>query len=223
MMLMTWAAHAQTPVLVELFTSEGCSSCPPADALLEQLDRDQPVPGATIIVLSEHVDYWNHLGWSDPYSAATFSRRQETYGLRFSLPSVYTPQMVVDGRYEFTGGDAGLARISIRNATKDAKIPITLTASGGVIRAVIAAARKQSAELWIALADESDASQVTRGENSGRRLHHVAVVRSLTPLGAVDLSRDVVKEFKPGAPGQRVVAFIQAKNQGPVLGAALLR
>src|SRR5271169_3993333 len=118
-----------TPVLVELFTSEGCSDCPPADALLERLDRSQPVNGAELIVLSEHVDYWNDIGWKDPFSSHEYSERQSAYAAQFGRGSIYTPQMVVDGHIEFVGSDERRATQEIENATKVRKIPVSISSS----------------------------------------------------------------------------------------------
>src|ERR1700693_3664629 len=118
----------QTPVLVELFTSEGCSDCPPADALLERLDRSQPVSGTELIVLSEHVDYWNDIGWKDPYSSHEYSERQSAYAARFGRRSVYTPQMVIDGHFELVGSDERRAIQAVENDTKFVKVPLSLSA-----------------------------------------------------------------------------------------------
>ena len=118
-------AGPPTPILVELFTSEGCSDCPPADALLEKLTASQPISGVEIIGLGQHVDYWDRLGWKDRFSSAALTSRQQLYGARFNIDTIYTPQMVVDGRVAFVGSDTNAARRAIERA---------LTSPHGVVR-----------------------------------------------------------------------------------------
>jgi len=219
-------------VLLELFTSEGCSSCPPADRLLESLDR-QPVGNAEIIVLSEHVDYWNYLGWRDPYSSAFFSDRQHTYSERLAA-AVYTPQLVIDGQFQVVGSDQAEVMRTIRRAAGNAKIPISIQAtragSGGTIH-VEANGGGAKADLYIALAGDQARSQVLRGENGGHVLTHVAVARSITRIGKWEGSgaatRDVAisaKQLGGGAPGEtRVIAILQDPASGRILGAAQTR
>src|SRR5271155_434667 len=113
---------SRVPVLLELFTSEGCSSCPPADRLLEILDQRQPVAGADLIVLSEHVDYWDRLGWKDPFSSSQYTTRQQEYAGKFNTDSIYTPQLVVDGRFGLVGSDASEAASAIQKAIREPKI-----------------------------------------------------------------------------------------------------
>ena len=228
---------ARAPVLIELFTSEGCSDCPPADALLQKLDRSSPVDGSPVVVLSEHVDYWDDLGWRDPYSSHDLSERQAAYAARFRLDSVYTPQMVVDGRFQLVGSDQRGAISSIDAASKDQKTRVALSSVRPVGRGSVAlhldvdslpASAAKSADVWVAVADESDVSSVARGENGGRTLDHVAVLRSLTHVGAVGpsagFSRDVTLALDPAAARNlRIVAFVQEPNQGRVWGVALSR
>jgi hypothetical protein len=109
------------------FTSEGCSSCPPADHLLELLDQKQPVPGADLIVLSEHVDYWDRLGWKDPFSSSLFTARQQEYSYRLHGEGVYTPEPVLDGRFGFVGSDGHEASSAIQEAMREPKIPIAIS------------------------------------------------------------------------------------------------
>jgi hypothetical protein len=233
----------RTPVLIELFTSEGCSSCPPADALLEKLDRSQPVPAAEMIVLSEHVDYWNDIGWKDPYSSRQFSIRQGDYAHRFQLEGPYTPQMVVDGDAQIVGSDERqalhvTALHANESAAKLAKLPVALSAphlQGADTLVVhvdvgspLPPAKLKSAQVWIALADDTDQSNVKRGENAGRILRHVAVVRTLTQVGTVEannaFSKDVtVSTANTTLQNLRVVAFVQEGVAGRVLGVAFTR
>jgi hypothetical protein len=226
-----------TPVLVELFTSEGCSSCPPADKFLQQLDQ-QPVPGADIIVLSEHVDYWNHIGWKDPYSMHFYGVRQSAYATRFHLDSVYTPQMVVDGDTEFVGSDTAAAGRAFAKAIARVKLPVHLSLISAVsptLKAHLEAGTLDSsfsareAEVYIAIALNRAESQVSAGENAGHKLEHVAVLRSLTKVGVISdvrrLSQDVELHLDQASSSRdlRLVAFVQERRQGRVLGASLLR
>jgi len=225
------SGQAPTPVLVELFTSEGCASCPPADALLEKLDA-QPFPNMQIIALSEHVDYWNHDGWTDPYSSHANTARQESYGRLFNLESVYTPQMIVDGAKEFVGNDPKETQRVFTEAATEAMIPVRITNArleDGVIHAHIdvdAPSNRTKGEVDFVVALNQAESQVLKGENSGRRLTHVAVVRSLSKVGKLDpghpFSQDVsVKLDNASDSDLRVIAFVQKSGMGRVLGATM--
>ena len=217
------AAAQPVPVLAELFTSEGCDSCPPADALLRKLDTAQPVRGALIIVLSEHVDYWNHLGWRDPYSSPQFSRRQAEYAHTLHAES-YTPQIVIDGREQMNGSDARTIEAAIHRAAGGVKLPVRIEARGEDAEVVVQLSidpHPSRAAVWIAVADETARSSVTRGENAGRTLDHVGVVHRLSKAGALSKSGKFEKTIRlPAGPSPiRLVAFVQ-ESSGPVLGAA---
>jgi hypothetical protein len=227
------STNSPTPVVVELFTSEGCSSCPPADLLLQKLDH-QPFPGAQLVVLSEHVDYWNHIGWTDPYSSSAYTQRQSTYGNHFRLESVYTPQMVVDGSEEFVGNSSQEAEKFFEKAAARMKIPVRISGAsleGNVVKAHLETdplpAQSKKADLVFVVALNHAESQVAGGENSGRRLTHVAVVGALVKATSLSkgqsYSQDVSAKIESGAnPSQlRVIAFLQESGQGRILGAAV--
>ena len=221
------AAPDRTPVLLELFTSEGCSSCPPADKLLQTLDKNQPVAGADLIVLSEHVDYWNHGGWSDPYSSASFSNRQREYAEQFRLDSVYTPQLVVDGSTELVGSNAAQARSAITKAAGMTKLPIALSsvsrnANNILVHLHLSSLPAGKGIIYLALADNEDRSEVGRGENAGRSLTHVAVVRALVAvgnLGSEDFSKDLSIPVHSHS-ALRLVVFVQDPASRKVLAVA---
>lgn len=224
------------PVLVELFTSEGCSSCPPADAWLQKMDTAQPVHGAQLIVLSEHVDYWNHDGWKDPFSSPLVTQRQEDYARAFRLDSPYTPQVVVNGDVNLQLSDGKQIGQTFQQAVAASPVSMTITSLGGdpanpaVFRARIEAdggSAEHNADIYEAVALDHAESQVLHGENGGKRLTHVAVVQQLTRIGTLEkgkkFSRAVEIKLKPGTDPKnvRVVVFAQEPGPGRVLGAAL--
>jgi len=185
--LLLAASPARTPVLVELFTSEGCSSCPSADNALARLTQKQPVEGVELIALGFHVDYWDYLGWKDPYASPEYGERQRRYALDGDENRVYTPQMVVDGTRSFVGGEDE-ARAQAAVAAKRSKVPLRLdTRVEGdtvVVRVWMDSAPARGLELWAALAEDGLSSDVKRGENAGRKLSHAAVVRTVATLPA---------------------------------------
>ncbi len=229
------ADAAPTPVLVELFTSEGCSSCPPADALLSRLGRTQPVHGADIIILEEHVDYWDRLGWKDPFSSEAATARQTDYGESFGGNEIYTPQMVVDGRAEFVGSSDTDALQAIRTASQAAKPAIQLSWEPGDKLAIHldpaqnAAASKDGQQLFLVVAENMLHSDVKRGENAGRALEHNGVVRQLLPLGKIDAvpagfsTSTVVHAANEWNPANlRAVVFVQERRSRHIVAAAAL-
>jgi hypothetical protein len=231
----------RAPVIAELFTSEGCSSCPPADALLSKLDEQQPLAGVQIIALEEHVDYWNEGGWKDPFSGEQFTERQRNYAASLSDHGVYTPEMVVNGRASLVGSRGQEALRSIANAATQphAEISIvSLRSPAGDRRQFNVSLTKlegnaagDAAEIWLAITEAGLHSAVTRGENAGEDLHHAPVVRWLRKIGSADrkatpaFSSATDVKLDPGwkPDNLRVIAFVQEKRSRHILGAATTR
>ena len=229
-------AAASPAVLVELFTSEGCSSCPPADKLLADLDETQLIPGVQVIALSEHVDYWNRLGWRDPFSSAEFSRRQIAYAQSLGIEDYYTPQMIVDGRTEFVGSKRATALETIAKAARSPKATVSIAIKTSAMNSITLTiqvenvpdvSRGDKAEVMLALAESGLMSKVSRGENSGRELTHSAVTRRLTRIGVVEgktFRGEPTVQLDPTWKRQntRAVVFVQERTSHRVLGAAAI-
>jgi hypothetical protein len=234
-------AGTRRAVVVELFTSEGCSSCPPADAVLARLDKTQPVEGAEVIPLAMHVDYWNHLGWADPFSSHQFSERQGEYASAFGNGRIYTPQMVVDGVREFNGGNFSLAQEAIGKAARQPKgevqIALSPTQADGLVRITTQVDKfpkptdGEAADVLLAITESNLATDVARGENNGRRLAHVGVVRSLKALGGLPETPGTTFKAETEVPVEkgwrrenlRAVVFAQERGTRRVLAAASLK
>ena len=225
---------ARVPVLVELFTSEGCSSCPPADALLRRLASQQPVPGAEIVPLAFHVDYWNRLGWTDPYSSPEASARQQERSRQLSPGRVYTPQAVVNGRAEMVGSDTDGLRQAVAAAAARRGLPIAVTIvpgsspiGGATVRVTLEgpAPEAEGALVRLAITESGIEQHVDRGENASRDLVHDGVVRTFVKLGAVADGRfEDQRALKLDAAWNRqqlaAVAWLEDPETGAVLGVA---
>lgn len=208
-------ARAERPIVVELFTSQGCSSCPPADALLAEIAQ---APG--VLALGFHVTYWDRLGWKDPYALPQSTERQRASRARFGLDYVYTPQMIVDGRLQAVGSDRAEVAAALRRARETVGVPVPLALSGGdgglVLRA--GAGEGRGTVLLVGF-DPEHVTPVRAGENGGRTLREVNVVRSVVEAGAWGGAAAEWRVARPA--GARMAAVLQAPD-GRVLGAALL-
>ncbi len=235
------AGPVSKPVIVELFTSEGCSSCPPADELLQKLEAQQPVAGAEVIALEEHVDYWNHDGWNDPYSSPDWAERQTVYRTIFNQTE-YTPQMIVDGHSQLVGSNGREALVEIEKAAHRVQTPVAINSekadAHGSQRFTVSVGKLAGntpgdvAEIWLAVTEDGLQSSVNRGENAGQVLHHTATLRSLHKIGTADVNAQSVSfegdsrvklesRWKPE--NLHVVVFVQEKKSRIILGAASAR
>jgi hypothetical protein len=237
----TLGAAARVPVIVELFTSEGCSSCPPADALLAELDRRQPLGSAEVIALEEHVDYWDQQGWRDPFSSAIWTARQYEYAGKLHNGSPYTPEMVVDGMEGLVGSRGALARQQIEKAAAIKKTRIEISEISAVQNRSVAfkvsaeklssIAPRDTAEIVLAITESGLHSAVKGGENSGEELHHSPVLRELRVIGVMPKNGQEGYQVQPAVKldakwnleNLRAVVFVQEKTSRRILGAAAVK
>jgi hypothetical protein len=230
--------RAPSPVIIELFTAEGCSSCPPADAFLRQLDVSQPIPGAQLIVLSEHVNYWDQGGWPDPYSSDSLTNRQRAYVHSLRLSEAYTPQFIVDGSTEMRLTNRQQIPQILQQAAAAYKIAVEIGALSVQANSpaevsghadIDGGAEAQKSDVYVGIALDHVESKVLRGENRGQTLTHVAVVRDLVKIGTLSpgqhLSPDFRVPLKPATDpaNLRVIVFVQESGSRKIVGAALRR
>jgi hypothetical protein len=207
------AIAAERPVVVELFTSQGCSSCPPADALLSTL-ADRP----EVLALAFHVDYWNRLGWTDPFSGPWATARQTAYAAQMGSDQIYTPQAVIDGRSDIVGSDRAAMESAIAAARSEPAVAVVLTTSGSELQVAVDPTAPTDAVLWLVGFDDRHDTPVRRGENAGKTLVDRNVVRSLTRLDGWSPG-GTVAAARPE--GDRTAVLLQAAD-GHILGAARL-
>ncbi|MCO5949770.1 DUF1223 domain-containing protein [Mucilaginibacter flavidus] len=211
--------------VIELFTSEGCSSCPPADALVAKIEKESN--GKPVYILAYHVDYWNRLGWKDQFSSADFSKRQNEYAHYLNLQSVYTPQIVVNGKTEFVGSEEGTLRNAIHaGLQKTSTTQVELTIAGmeakqAVLKYAVEGADKNTV-LQVAVLEKAAVSKVGAGENGGRTLSHVQIVRKLQQLTLAGNSGTASISLPNGFDSKswEIIGFLQNRANGTITGAA---
>ncbi|MEE9453915.1 MAG: DUF1223 domain-containing protein [Paracoccaceae bacterium] len=214
-------SHAGSTVVVELFTSQGCSSCPPADALLRDLSREDK----NIIALGWHVDYWDYLGWKDQFSKPEHTSRQAGYRDRWNLRTLYTPQMVIHGETQIVGSHARKARAAIRGfQAESAMIDMRVQVQNGRAQVRISPLVNNlpTADILLVHVTPEAHSDIARGENAGKNIVYVNVVQDMSRLASWDgkTAIDVTGlDISTGA----YILLVQAKNHGPILGAVNLR
>jgi len=234
------ARPTRTPVVVELFTSEGCSSCPPADELLSRMALQQPIANVEVIALEEHVDYWNELGWVDPFSSREWTARQQVYAGVLGNGNAYTPQMVVDGKTEFVGSQSRKAWQAVQQAAAEQRARVTLRPGNSPdsvtenlsvsITKLPETVGRDTPEVWLAITETGLHSAVKRGENAGEDLHHAAIVRSIRKIGEAkaggetSFSGDATVPLRAEWKRENLlsVVFVQGKKSRRILGAAAI-
>jgi hypothetical protein len=233
------ADPSRKAVVVELFTSEGCSSCPPADIILQKLEEQQPVYGAEIIPLEEHVDYWNHDGWVDPYSSPEWTERQQNYAA-LAKEDPYTPELVVDGQTEFVGNNPKETILAIEDARQNPKTDIEIEqisreAKGARFNVSVGKLSRDIhgdvAEVWLAVTEDGLHSSVSRGENAGHELKHLATLRYLRKIGVAEagggdsFGRMEFLKFNSrwNADNLNAIVFVQQKKSRQIIGAASIK
>jgi hypothetical protein len=208
------------PIVLELFTSQGCSSCPPADALLAKLAASGAASGRAIAPLSFHVDYWNDLGWADPYSLPAWTERQREYSEALGDKSVYTPELVVAGGVGMVGSQASAISLAIEKAPRQDVLPATAKWDAGSV--AVTATAPANADVLVAIYESSTSTSVTRGENSGETLGSARVVRRLELVARAGKQGTLVVPIDAKWRGVGAVAFAQRADRR-IIASAMLR
>jgi hypothetical protein len=220
-------AQLRTPVLIELFTAEGCGACPPADELIAAIDKLQPIPNTELIVLSEHVTYWDASS-KDRFALAALTNRQLGYSKLLKIEGVYTPQLIIDGQYECVGGNGPEAKQLILKAAATPKplLKLTATPGKGKINLNVSFSGLPGAAVLIALAEDHAETKITKGENAGKTLKHTAIVRALHTIATTSgprFNQSVELPLPTMTAPLRVIAFVQDTKTGRILTSAQTR